>query len=386
MSASHTMQKSLIFLLIIWNSSPFASGNATTNLQFSLGCQAVIPCQHCRRDSRSFKWYYKKDERSDHIVIFAQDATGIPRFHPPLQSRILVMSNYSLVIKNLIEDDQGLYWCENDCLNKHFPTVTTSLKKEILKETNETFYVTAGRNFTYSCPGEFNNLKWTVEASNTTALWNSAQRPKSDFVTSNKALHIVNVQRADVGKYSCWKSRCDGHWQKLFTIILCVATVHHSENSDVSCAMMCDEEFRNIKPNSPSNVETNRRQVHVDRYGFLNCTTKQMFDGYSPVNSTHEPSVTSNKTTDVPTQPEHVNLIYGTSAALTCLILMALLVCFLRPRLQAAFSIQLCCCGSNGSVDEEPSVVYTSIIIRRPAKTTDNYVSYSECVYSEIKV
>lgn len=37
-------------------------------------------------------------------------------------------------------------------------------------------------------------------------------------------------------------------------------------------------------------------------------------------------------------------------------------------------------------VGEEPSVVYTSIIIRRPAKTTDNYVSYSECVYSEIKV
>lgn len=83
----------------------------------------------------------------------------------------------------------------------------------------------------------------------------------------------------------------------LYKIYICCLTVHHSENSDVSCAVMCDEEFRNIKPNSPSNVETNRRQVRVDRYGFLNCTTKQMFDGYSPVNSTHEPSVTSNKTT-----------------------------------------------------------------------------------------
>lgn len=63
-------------------------------------------------------------------------------------------------------------------------------------------------------------LRWTFEASN----MNSIRRPESDIVTSKKSIRIVNVKRADAGKYTCWTSRCDGHWQKLLTINLCVFT------------------------------------------------------------------------------------------------------------------------------------------------------------------
>ncbi|XP_037639922.1 uncharacterized protein LOC119496590 [Sebastes umbrosus] len=381
------MRKYFIFLLFIWTSCPFASGNTTNHLQFSLGCQAVIPCQQYGSDSNSFYWFYKKDERSKQIQLYFKDKNGIEHHHQ-LRSRMKVPRNGSLVIDHFTENDQGLYWCEycfpNHCGNK--PTTVISVKKESLNETRKIFYVIAGSSFTHAFPGELTNLKWTFEASN-----NSKQGPESDFRTSNKSVHIANVKRADAGKYTCWKHGCDGHRQKLFTINLCVITVHDSEDSPVSCVVMCDEEFSNIKPNSTLNVETGTRTISVlvAPNGSLNCSAKQMFDGYSTVNSTHRPSNASNKTTDIPTEPEYpIAVIYGTSAALTCLILMALFICYFRPRLRAAFPVHFCVCGFNGTVEEEKDVVYSSIIITGPAKTTNNHMTYSDssCVYSEIKV
>ena len=62
---------------------------------------------------------------------------------------------------------------------------------------------------------------------------------------------------------------------------------------------MCDVEISNVKPNSTLTVETGARTVSllVDPNGFLNCSAKQMFDGYSTDNSTHRPSNAFNKTT-----------------------------------------------------------------------------------------
>lgn len=125
---------------------------------------------------------------------------------------------------------------------------------------------------------------------------------------------------------------------------------------------MCDMEIGNIEPNSTLNVETGTRTVSVlvDPNGFLNCSAKQMFDGYSIDNSTHGPSNAFNKTIGgcfavslfkglnqrnfnsyvfgfTEAEPQClVPVIYGTSAALICLILMALLAIWhLRPRLCA---------------------------------------------------
>lgn len=90
-----------------------------------------------------------------------------------------------------------------------------------MEETPKTLYIIAGSNFTHVCPDELTNLKWTFEASNTSARRN---RPESDFVTSDKSIYILNVKGADAGKYTCWKRGCDGRWQKLLTINLCVIT------------------------------------------------------------------------------------------------------------------------------------------------------------------
>ncbi|XP_045900343.1 uncharacterized protein LOC123967965 [Micropterus dolomieu] len=301
------MQNGFILLLIIWNSSTFASGNDANHLQFPLGCQAVIPCQHSKSDSDSFQWFYKKDEHSRKVQLFFQDKTGVERHQKFSRSRMRVLRNRSLVIDPLTEDDQGLYWCENcfqdktivkNCQSKQ-PTVF-SVKKEILKETYKTCYVTAGSSFTHACPGEPTNLKWTFEASHMAALNNSVQGPELYIVTSNKSIYIVNVKRANAGKYTCWTSGCDGHRQKLLIINLCVIIVHNSEDSSVSCAVICDLEFSNIAANSTSNVETGTmtKSVFVDPYGSLNCSAKQMFEGYSTVQySTHGPSNALNKTT-----------------------------------------------------------------------------------------
>ncbi len=133
--------------------------------------------------------------------------------------------------------------------------------------------------------------------------------------------------------------------------------------------------FSNITQNSTSNVETgiSAISVFVDPFGSLHCSAKQMSDGYSTVNSTQGPSdfglsKALNETTGgcfavflfkgfvvltqinsyvfgftgIPAEPESlIPVIYGTSAALTCLILMAILICYLRPRLQAG---RICRC------------------------------------------
>nr|XP_020445916.1 uncharacterized protein LOC109954734 [Monopterus albus] len=378
------MQKGFIFSMLIWNLSIFASREGGTyHLQFSLGCRAVIPCEHKRRDSNSFKWFYKKDEHSEKIQIFFEDKKGL-QHHYQFRPRGRVTQNRSLVISDFTEDDQGLYWCENCYKDRCSSEQTTVIKvdKEILDEIHETVYVTADNSFTHVCPGEFRNFKWTFEASNTTAFRNSVRRPETDFVTSSKSIHIKNVKGADAGKYTCWMSRCGGHRQKLLTINLCVMMVHQNGDSLVSCAMICDMEFSNIKPNSMSNEETGTRapSVHVDSYEFLNCSTKQMFDIYNVVHASNA----SNKTTGHTENKYLTAVISGTSVTLMCLILMALLIFCSRPRLWAELSD--CSFGIDGKVEEDTSIVYSSVMFRRPAKTTNNDLNSSECVYSEIKV
>ncbi|XP_029307998.1 uncharacterized protein LOC115021605 [Cottoperca gobio] len=385
------MQKGFIFLLIIWNSSPFASGKTTNHHQFSLGCQAVIPCKHYRTDSHS--WFYKKDEHSNTIRIYFKDKKGVEYHEQLLRKRVKVLRNGSLAINIFAEDDQGLYWCEH-CFQGNCwvdPPEVIGMKKEILEETRETFYIVAGEGFTHACPDEFTDLKWTFEASNMAALRNLIQGSESDFVTSNQSMHIVKVKRADAGKYTCWKRGCNGRRQKLLTINLCVITVHHSEDSSVSCDVMCDMEFSYVKPNSTLKVETGAgtTSVLVHPNVSLNCSAKQMFDGHSTVNSTHGPSNALNKTTDIPPEAEHlIPIIYGISSAVTCLTLMALLICYLRPSLWAAFPFPVGCCCLNSSVEEESSIDYSTVVFGRSAETTMNHTTHSNsyCVYSEIKV
>lgn len=87
--------------------------SAKNKLYFLLGCRAVIPCQPYSY-SDSFKWFYKKGERSDQIQIFFQDKNGIQYHHISWSkwSKWSIGSNHSLVINYFTEDDEGMYWCE----------------------------------------------------------------------------------------------------------------------------------------------------------------------------------------------------------------------------------------------------------------------------------
>ncbi|XP_026173113.1 uncharacterized protein LOC113136471 isoform X2 [Mastacembelus armatus] len=385
MSASSVVPKVFIFLVINWNSSFFASGQSIHHLQISLGCQAVIPCQHKRGDSNSFKWFYKKDELSDKIQLFIEDKSGIQR-HQTVGPKRTVTHNRSLVINYFAEEDEGQYWCENCYDDKCSRQQATVITKEILNEHYETIYVTAGNSFLQVCPGAFTNFKWTFEAKNSTALRNSAVKPEthseSHFVTSNKSIHIVNVQRAHAGRYSCSTSRCRGQTQKLLTVNLCVIMVHQTVDSPTSCVVICDGEYINIKPNNILNQETDTSSTstHMAPYRSLNCSAKHIFDASNTVNSNLVPSNASNKTTG----HEYLRpLIYGTSVAIVCVMLMALLIFYLRTKLWKDSSDRP---SVVGRVDEDTSVIYSTIDIRGPAKTTNDYMNSNSCVYSEIKL
>ncbi|XP_034554353.1 uncharacterized protein LOC117823314 [Notolabrus celidotus] len=297
-----------------------------------------------------------------------------------------LLRNGSLVIGCLTEEDQGLYWCkvcfQDDCLVEQ-PTVI-SIKKEIHKETHKMLFIPAGVSFTHACPSELPNLKWTFKASDTTADRDPLQEGPLYSVTSNKSLKILNVKTQNAGQYTCSIRGCNGRWKQLLILNLCVITVHHNEDSSDSCAVVCDIESSYIEPNSTSNVHTGTRILSVSRApnGSLNCRTTPIFVRDSEVNGTSRSAKDVDNTTG--TESELIPVVYAASALLVCLILMALLIWYLTPRLQRVYPIQPYCCGLNHRVEEENPVVYSSIIIRRYADTGIT-MAQDNPVYSEIR-
>ncbi|XP_028281795.1 uncharacterized protein LOC114448804 isoform X2 [Parambassis ranga] len=305
----------IFFFLLISSKPSTSSGNTTDQLAVLLGCRAVIPCQQSSSGSDSFKWFYKKDEHREQVQIFFRDRSGIVR-HDAFLPRRVVMPNRSLVINHFTENDQGMYWCVNcrqdKCWDKQSAVIR--VKKGILSEMYKLIYIAEGESFTHECPGEFTDFNWTFKGNN-------------ELMTSNKSIHIVKVKQENTGKYTCWTTLCNGHIQNLLTINLCVVT-----GWDV------------IFNNTNSSVAVNTSQ-HVDLFGSIMCSAKQMFDGYTTVS--HVPLHIFNQTTEGDSR-ELLPVIYGTSVVLGCLILVTIF-CF-RSRLRAAFPVHLCLCCSNGRV------------------------------------
>ncbi|XP_005938271.1 uncharacterized protein LOC102300050 isoform X2 [Haplochromis burtoni] len=383
---SHMKQKGFIFIfLLVWNFSNF-SGNMTVNineqrdilrvatqLNFSLGCRAVIPCQHYFHRSDSFKWFYKKDHSSKQVRLFFRDKRGM-QYHQISNPKLRIGSNHSLVISSFTEDEEGVYWCET-CQETCQKSTDIIVKKETWKDVNETVYIVAGSRFQHTCSSKLDKINfWTFEA--TTAVGKSEVRATTDNLTFNKSIYIGNVRREDAGKYTCWMSSCVGHSIKRVTINLCVVTVYDSKDSSASCAVTCG-----MKSNNPNRTSTTSVPVHP--HGSLKCNTDSVFDGYTTV--TKSPTFSTNAfstRTGFQKEPEDwIPLICGISVS--CVILMALLIFCLKSRLHSAFPVQICCCGLNSRVEEESSVIYSSIIIRTPGKRI-NQMTSSDC--SEIKV
>ncbi|XP_039475946.1 uncharacterized protein LOC116313805 isoform X2 [Oreochromis aureus] len=363
-------QKGFIFtFLLVWNFSTF-SGNIAAQLNFSLGCQAVIPCHHYSHHLDSFKWLYKKDQSSKQVQLFLQDKSGV-QYHQMSNPKLKIGSSRSLVISSFTEDDEGVYWCET-CQETCQKSTDIIVKKETWKEVNMTVYIVAGNSFQHTCSSKLDKMKWSFEA--TTALGKSELRATTDNLT----IYIGNVRREDARKYTCWMSNCVGHSIKLVTINLCVVTVYDSKDSSASCAGTCG-----MKSNNPNRTSTTSVHVHSD--GSLKCNIDSVFDGYTTV--TMSPTFSTNAfstTTGFQKEPQDwIPLICGISVS--CVILMALFIFCFKSRLHSAFPVQICCCGLNSRVEEESSVVYSSIIIRTPGKRI-NHMTSSDCVYCEIKV
>ncbi|KAL3980456.1 KRAB domain-containing zinc finger protein [Sarotherodon galilaeus] len=370
---SNMKQKGFIFIfLLVWNFSTF-SGNIATQLNFSLGCRAVIPCQHYSHRSDSFKWLYKKDQSSKQVQLFFQDKSGV-QYHQRSNSKLRIGSNHSLVISSFTEDDEGVYWCET-CQETCQKSTDIIVKKETWKEVNKTVYIVAGSSFQHTCSSELDKIKWSFEA--TTALGKSELRATTDNLTFNKSIYIGNVRREDAGKYTCWMSSCVGHSIKLYTINLCVVTVYDSKDSSASCAVTCG-----MKSNNPNRTSTT--SVHVHSHGSLKCNIDSVFDGYTTFTTSQTPLNAFSTTTGFQKEPhDWIPVICGISVS--CVILMALIIFCFKSGLHSAFPVQICCCGLNSRVEEESSVVYSSIIIRTPGKRI-NHMTSSDCVYCEIKV
>ncbi|XP_028985861.1 uncharacterized protein LOC114843464 [Betta splendens] len=381
--------KAFTFLIIVWNSSIFTSANNIYQLHFLLGCRAEIPCQHKKSDSNSFKWFYKKDEHSKCIQIFFEDKHGL-KHHNPSHPSGSITHDRSFVINEFTEDDQGLYRCDS-CYNKNCKTGQfIRVIKANLSETHETVYVTAGSSFTYSCPGGFDNYNGTFHTSYTSALGATAVSPETDYLTFSGPIQIENVRRADAGKYTFWVNKCNGLKLKICTLNLCVITVHHSGNSSVSCDVMCQVEYSYIRADNASTNLTGTQTipVHVNPHGPLNCSTQRMMlhDTYTTV-KTHAKSNASVKTTGTNTQHESLTaIIYGTSATITSLILLALFICYFRLRVRAGISDHSTGSDNNDMVEEETSIVYSLVAFTTPAKTTNSNLGSNDCVYSEIRV
>ncbi|CAJ1062692.1 uncharacterized protein LOC117823314 [Xyrichtys novacula] len=290
-----------------------------------------------------------------------------------------LLKNCSLVIDCLTEKDQGTYLrqiCFQGRCQEEQLTVS-GIKEENHKEAQKTVYVLAGGNFTHSCPDERLHFKWTFEASNMTADRDGARQQQSYSVTS-KSINISNVTTKNAGKYTCLTSRCHGFWEKQLTINLCVITVHRKEDSLVSCAVECDRESSVIEPNGTSIITP----VLGAPKGYLNCTPMQVFVGYEEVNIANRSANVPKTTMD--TTPALIHAVYGTSIALGCLILMALLIYFIGP---GVFPIQLHCCGLHHRMEEEISVIYSSLLIRGSVDATNSPRANDDgCVYSEIRI
>ncbi|CAI5663568.1 unnamed protein product [Oreochromis niloticus] len=139
---SNMKQKGFIFtFLLVWNFSTF-SGNMTVNinqqcdilpvatqLNFSLGCRAVIPYQDCSHHLDSFKWLYKKDQSSKQVQLFLQDKNGV-QYHQMSNPKLKIGSSRSLVISSFTEDDEGVYWCET-CQETCQKSTDIIVKKEM---------------------------------------------------------------------------------------------------------------------------------------------------------------------------------------------------------------------------------------------------------------
>ncbi|KAG7469102.1 hypothetical protein MATL_G00125330 [Megalops atlanticus] len=244
------------------------TGSHSTNgkrLSARLGDRVVIKCADRENHHQDVcRWYYSKDSTVVHLMAIYRGKTGMTLHYSSAPTRKKIQSNFSLVITDFQEEDQGIYSCEmcsNNKCTKRFNT-SVSLMQDSYSPITKRLYAAAGGVFTHACTGISEGQRsrvaaatWTYQAfgevTPTTPGDHSAPgtgRTQGRLVLlPNASILLQDILRTDAGNYSCWRETSYGQRQRLLSISLCVLTATADGSSDkpgspLSCSLLCDRD------------------------------------------------------------------------------------------------------------------------------------------------
>ncbi|XP_061072335.1 uncharacterized protein LOC133107357 [Conger conger] len=188
-----------------------------------LGDEVLIPCtdHHDVSGRDIFQWIYRKDPRSKPVTIARNLESGMLHTSTELWREKKMLRNFSLVITNFREVDQGTYWCQLCPRNKQCPRElrTLFLLEDSPAAVRNRLYVAEGRDFAHPCSGVAGragpSVVWTFQRFGETSapLWTPRRQPDA-------SIHILDVRPSDAGTYTCWRQESSGHRQGLLALSL----------------------------------------------------------------------------------------------------------------------------------------------------------------------
>ncbi|XP_064199571.1 mediator of RNA polymerase II transcription subunit 18 isoform X3 [Anguilla rostrata] len=367
-------------------------------LEARLGDEVIIPCtDHEVNLLDAYRWFYRKNSQaSKRDMIFQNNKAGLNHISSHLWKEKKTLRNFSLVIMNFKEEDQGIYTCEI-C-----PESPPAVPKRV--------YAAEGGNFTHPCYGGAGgsgpSASWTFRrfGEPSPAPW-SHQR---GGLQPNGSIFIRDVQASDAGTYSCVRGRNSDLTQTLLSLSLCVLTAGPvgssvSRGSPLTCSVHCDVSPEPVVlPRAPGEssgvaavvVETGTVTFQVrpgEREGTVVCYANET--GESGVEDSTLHLDTENNQEDANTTPLALFLCVSLASGFCTLAIFLGFVFLCRRRLIAAFPTAdepsgdvLCPKRTRDTTPEmgEAAIIYSVLEIKQPEKDRV-LVREDGCVYSTIQ-
>ncbi|KAJ8289243.1 hypothetical protein COCON_G00019020 [Conger conger] len=355
-----------------------------------LGDEVLIPCtdHHDVSGRDIFQWIYRKDPLSKPVTIAWNLKSGIQYRHTEFWREKKMLRNFSLVITNFREVDQGTYWCQLCRRNKQ---CSYELKTLFLLEG-----WVAGLRGGRAGP----SVVWTFQRFGETSapLWTPRRQPDA-------SIHILDVRPSDAGTYTCWRQESSGHRQGLLALSLCVLTagpVGPSPGSPLNCSLRCDSDWELVGPPHESSaspgagpvvVETGNVtfQVHESpekRERTVQCRAREPGEAWVENSTTH--GYAENNQEDNYVNPQTLLLCVSLASAFVALAIFLGVLFLCRQRIRAAYRFADEPRGdvlfSTRTRDAKPEtdeveVVYSLLEFRQPEKE-QVLVGEEGCVYN----
>ncbi|XP_064199211.1 mediator of RNA polymerase II transcription subunit 18 isoform X1 [Anguilla rostrata] len=385
-------------------------------LEARLGDEVIIPCtDHEVNLLDAYRWFYRKNSQaSKRDMIFQNNKAGLNHISSHLWKEKKTLRNFSLVIMNFKEEDQGIYTCEicpgtGQVCTKGLDT-SLLLIKESPPAVPKRVYAAEGGNFTHPCYGGAGgsgpSASWTFRrfGEPSPAPW-SHQR---GGLQPNGSIFIRDVQASDAGTYSCVRGRNSDLTQTLLSLSLCVLTAGPvgssvSRGSPLTCSVHCDVSPEPVVlPRAPGEssgvaavvVETGTVTFQVrpgEREGTVVCYANET--GESGVEDSTLHLDTENNQEDANTTPLALFLCVSLASGFCTLAIFLGFVFLCRRRLIAAFPTAdepsgdvLCPKRTRDTTPEmgEAAIIYSVLEIKQPEKDRV-LVREDGCVYSTIQ-